>query len=485
MLGLNEEGPLEMLRQFAVYFNGDLTENFGAAKLTIDNEMGKGSIRLYELIPGLTAWVYNIKLSNDLVIKMKFSEDRPYYFGYSVSGHQLQKFPHEEHYMTIRQNQNFILISEPNTMTESIIPKEIQFQCCYIIINPKKIENNNVITRRKLLDDLQDTFYNEPTGRPYRYLGNIDVNTGAYTDVILRNSRTDLVGRLTTEGAVLNMLASQLESHDKDTNEDSFQSTLSKAELSRIAGLGDYVLEHITESPNIQHISHYLSLSPKKIQAGIRFLYGCTANEYLTRIRMEYAKELMHATDDTISEICYKTGLSSRSYFSKLFSQHFGMLPRDYKKSFKENNLLYELSYRSIANSSTTNRDIEHFISLAREMNPKFSITGSLIFHEKVFFQIIEGPKEHVLRLYENILADKRHSDMVVMWKGYKVERDFEEWAMSTITEDHALQIGVQGNSKQLDLTKVLGNVDNNYIVSEKLWKRVRNIMKTAGSTAA
>ncbi|MGC1515866.1 MAG: BLUF domain-containing protein [Maribacter sp.] len=485
MLGLNEDSPLEMLRQFAVYFNGDLTENFGAAKLMVDNKMGKGSIRLYELNPGLTAWVYNIKLSNDLVIKMRFSEDRPYYFGYTVSGNQLQKFPFEQEYMTIRQNQNFILISEPNTMTECIIPKEIQFQCCYIIINPQKIEDNNVIIRRKLLDDLHETFHNEPKARPYRYLGNIDVNTGAYTDVIVHNSRTDLVGRLTTEGAVLNMLASQLESHDKDLNEVSFQSTLSKAELSRIAGLGDYVLEHITESPNIQRIANYLALSPKKIQAGIRFLYGCTANEYLTRIRMEHAKELMHSTDDTISEICYKIGLSSRSYFSKLFSQNFGMLPRDYKKSFKENDLLFEISYRSIVHPSITDRDVDNFIALAREMNPKFNITGSLIYHEKVFFQIIEGPREHVLQLYENILADKRHSNIVEMWKGYKVKRDFEEWAMATITEDHELEIGIQGNSKQLDLTKVLGNVDNNYIVSEKLWKRVRNVLKTAGSNAA
>lgn len=200
---------------------------------------------------------------------------------------------------------------------------------------------------------------------------------------------------------------------------------------------------------------------------------------------MEHAKELMHSTDDTISEICYKIGLSSRSYFSKLFSQNFGMLPRDYKKSFKENDLLFEISYRSIVHPSMTDRDVDNFIALAREMNPKFNITGSLIYHEKVFFQIIEGPREHVLQLYENILADKRHSNIVEMWKGYKVKRDFEEWAMATITEDHELEIGIQGNSKQLDLTKVLGNVDNNYIVSEKLWKRVRNVLKTAGSNAA
>ena len=82
--------------------------------MIIENKHGKGSIALYELFPGLTAWVYNINLASDLVIDLKFSNNRPYYFGYNVSGYHLQKFPEESEYKTINQNQNFIVISEPD-----------------------------------------------------------------------------------------------------------------------------------------------------------------------------------------------------------------------------------------------------------------------------------------------------------------------------------------------------------------------------------
>ena len=112
MLGLNENSPFEMLRQFAVHLNADLQEDFGAARLILDNEKGKGGIRLYEIFPGLTAWVYDINFNSDFTIVLKFSEGRPYYFGYHISGYQMQKFQNEEESRKIEQGQNFTLVGE-------------------------------------------------------------------------------------------------------------------------------------------------------------------------------------------------------------------------------------------------------------------------------------------------------------------------------------------------------------------------------------
>ena len=71
MLDLKEAIPLEMLRQFVVNFDTDLIENFGAAKMLLDNDKGKGSISLYEVFSGLTAWVYNINFTEDVTNRLK------------------------------------------------------------------------------------------------------------------------------------------------------------------------------------------------------------------------------------------------------------------------------------------------------------------------------------------------------------------------------------------------------------------------------
>ena len=41
------------------------------------------------------------------------------------------------------------------------------------------------------------------------------------------------------------------------------------------------------------------------------------------------AKELLEKTDLTVSEICYKVGFSSPSYFTKCFKNHFGIIPKE------------------------------------------------------------------------------------------------------------------------------------------------------------
>ncbi|WP_289645010.1 BLUF domain-containing protein [Maribacter aestuarii] len=485
MLGLKEDNPLKMLREFSVHLNGDLIENFGAAKMTIDNQHGKGHISLYELIPGFSAWVYNIELANELIINLEFSKDRPYYFGYNVSGHQFQKFPGEKKRQVIQQNQNFIIISEPGTSSEFVVPSGIHYKCCYLIINPVQLANSKIQSKTRLLEQLKETFGEFDSKPPYRYFGDIDTRIGSYAEIIVKNSRTDIVGRLTTEGAVLNMLASQIAAHDQDNRTESFRPQLTKSELSKITDIGDYVINHISEKITMQDIMGYLSMSPKKIQAGIQYLYGSSANDYITKLRLEHAKELMHATDMSISEVCYGVGYQSRSYFSKIFKEMHGLLPSDYKKYYLNENLLFDISYRSLAVDSLTNKQVDWIVNTAREMNPEFNITGSLIFHRNIFFQIIEGPKKEVLQLYENITKDKRHTDVQIMWKGYKVKRDFEDWAMATLSDDGNLEVSIQGDTKNLELSHVLGKLDKSSLASESLWRKVRNIIKLSSDSAA
>ena len=480
MLHLEENSPLEMLRNFAVHLDGDLREDLGAAKLTLDNENAKGSITLYEVFPGLTAWVYNIVFSAELSIDFKFSEDRPYYFAYHVEGHQLQKFPSEEEYQRIGKGQNFILHSEPGKNSEFVIPANMKHKSCFLIIHPNLLKENETKIKRELQSNLAEIFGTEEDKTPYRYFGNIDFRVGLFTEIIIENQRTDLVGRLTTEAAILNMLASQIKAHDYDKETESFQPNLTKSELMKISGLGDYIRENITEKPDLRNLSRRLGFSPKKLQAGVRFMFGCSVNEYLTNVRLEQAKELIQFTDMNISEICYGVGYSSRSYFSKLFRGRYGILPRDFKTSFEKDNLLFEISYRSMAKTALTEADIENILNTARAQNKKYDVTGSLIYHREVFFQIVEGNKEDVLRLYENIRKDQRHSDVTIIWQGAKPSRDFGNWNMAMLADDNVLNIPIEGNTKELDLRHLLGDIDDQSLAAKSLWRKVRNIIKTA-----
>jgi two-component system response regulator YesN len=58
---------------------------------------------------------------------------------------------------------------------------------------------------------------------------------------------------------------------------------------------------------------------------------GETINEYMTKVRLEKAKELLRQPGNKFYEVCEAVGYSDPSYFSKLFKKHTGFTPSSYR----------------------------------------------------------------------------------------------------------------------------------------------------------
>ncbi|MBD2846302.1 response regulator [Paenibacillus sp. IB182496] len=63
---------------------------------------------------------------------------------------------------------------------------------------------------------------------------------------------------------------------------------------------------------------------------------GETINEYITRVRMHKAQELLRDTDLKLAEVCFAIGYAEPSYFSKQFRKWAGMNPREYRDTYRE-----------------------------------------------------------------------------------------------------------------------------------------------------
>ena len=58
-----------------------------------------------------------------------------------------------------------------------------------------------------------------------------------------------------------------------------------------------------------------------------------TINDYIRKIRIKKAIELMEGGMDNISFVAEKTGFTSASYFSKQFKKSTGLSPSEYLKT--------------------------------------------------------------------------------------------------------------------------------------------------------
>ena len=83
----------------------------------------------------------------------------------------------------------------------------------------------------------------------------------------------------------------------------------------------------------IEDLSHEVALSPYYLIRKFRRIYKQTPHQYLMRLRIARAKELLRNSDLSITEICMAVGYESLGSFSSLFRKVAGLSPSDYRDS--------------------------------------------------------------------------------------------------------------------------------------------------------
>ena len=98
---------------------------------------------------------------------------------------------------------------------------------------------------------------------------------------------------------------------------------------------------------------------------------------------------------------------------------------------------IHHIVYCSQAAQHMDAEALEKIIATAKRHNPRFGITGLLVFGSGIFFQWLEGPRDNVTSLFKMISADPRHSDVVLLTKEDEFrERLFPTWDMELVAAE-------------------------------------------------
>ncbi|MDQ6417926.1 response regulator [Paenibacillus sp. LHD-117] len=97
-----------------------------------------------------------------------------------------------------------------------------------------------------------------------------------------------------------------------------------------------YVQTHYFEDITLQELSKKFFMNMSYLSHSFKKYTGESFVEYLTRIRMTKATELLETTNHKISDIAVIIGYKELRYFSKVFKKHMGMIPDQYRKSKKK-----------------------------------------------------------------------------------------------------------------------------------------------------
>ena len=101
----------------------------------------------------------------------------------------------------------------------------------------------------------------------------------------------------------------------------------------RLSSGRDYIANNYQESFSLIDVANNSFMSPFHFSRIFKENYGETPNEFLIRLRIEKAKQMLITENYSVSEICERVGYMSLGSFSSLFLKHVGMPPTSYRRT--------------------------------------------------------------------------------------------------------------------------------------------------------
>ena len=93
-----------------------------------------------------------------------------------------------------------------------------------------------------------------------------------------------------------------------------------------------WIKDHLQEPISLHLIAEQVGLSSHYVSRLFREETGSSVNQYITRLRMERAVELLKHTNKKVYEIAKDVGIPSYRYFTVTFRNWTGVSPTDYKR---------------------------------------------------------------------------------------------------------------------------------------------------------
>lgn len=97
-----------------------------------------------------------------------------------------------------------------------------------------------------------------------------------------------------------------------------------------------YIDQHLKEDLSLKEVAAHVHLNPSYFSVLFKEQLNLNFSEYVTRRRIQRAKELVVSTSLPITEIAEEAGYKTSKYFIKIFKEIEGMTPSAYRKANHE-----------------------------------------------------------------------------------------------------------------------------------------------------
>jgi AraC-like DNA-binding protein/ligand-binding sensor protein len=135
------------------------------------------------------------------------------------------------------------------------------------------------------------------------------------TRVIPRPTYDSMVRLLEFFAKQLSLLANQILLQDR------------VAEPPQVARARQFIHDHCEDELSLSEVARHAAISPFYLCKKFKEVTGLNFTDYVSRVRVEKARQLLSDPNQRVSEIAYQTGFQSLSHFNRCFKRITGQSP--------------------------------------------------------------------------------------------------------------------------------------------------------------
>lgn len=99
----------------------------------------------------------------------------------------------------------------------------------------------------------------------------------------------------------------------------------------KLRAVVNYINEHLDKNLTLAELAFVVQMSPHYFSSLFKQSTGYSPHQYVTKCRIEKAKQFLRGREFTIVEICHLVGFESQSHFTRVFRQYTKMTPKAYR----------------------------------------------------------------------------------------------------------------------------------------------------------
>lgn len=215
----------------------------------------------------------------------------------------------------------------PTTTNEHEIKENIDYM--YFLIVLSKDYYFNLIDRHSILHEdfvREIEFGNYTSFAPEDFFVTLEMRR--VIDDMINCKQEGELKRMHTEAHILELLMYQLEQLGGRGQE---QEIIRGDDILKLEEARDILKQRYTVPPTQKDLSREVGINEFKLRRGFKEYFGITVYDFITRLRMEKAKDLLLIDQMSISEVSAVVGFSHQNNFSIAFKKYFGLPPSELK----------------------------------------------------------------------------------------------------------------------------------------------------------